>query len=142
MNWHELYQEFILEHNRSPKNFGKIEYTHFSEGYNPLCGDHYHVYINLNNNLIEDISFEGKGCAISKASASMMTDILKGKNVEEAFNLFNKFYKLIEGEQVEGIGNLEILKGVSKYPSRVKCAILAWYAMKSALNNKEIATTE
>ncbi len=142
MNWHELYQEFILEHNRSPRNFGKIENTHFSEGYNPLCGDHYTVYLRIKDDKIEEISFEGKGCAISKASASMMTEILEGKTVEESLELFSKFYKLVEGEKVENIGSLEILKGVSKYPSRVKCATLAWHAMKSAINNKEVATTE
>ncbi len=145
----ELYQEVILEHNKKPRNFKKLEgATHFAEGYNPLCGDHLNVYLKVNQqNIIEDISFEGSGCAISKASASMMTTTLKGKTVEEAKELFKQFHKLVVGElkpdqDPNTLGKLSIFSGIWQYPSRVKCAILSWHAMNGALDNEKTVSTE
>lgn len=138
----ELYKDLILDHNRSPRNFKKLKnYNHKAEGFNPLCGDHYNLYLNLENNIIKDISFEGNGCAISKASASIMTSILKGKTQEEAEVLFKKFHKLLtskigEKQDIGGLGKLEAFAGVRDYPVRVKCASLAWHTMKAALNEK------
>ena|SRR3989338_8630084 len=146
---HELYQQVILDHNRKPRNFRKLEHpTHFAEGYNPLCGDHIYVYLNIDNQgIINDISFEGSGCAISKASASMMTAALKGKTAEEAKKIFEEFHSLVIGElkpdQKDNIlGKLAIFSGIWQYPSRVKCAILSWHTMKGALNNLQSVTTE
>jgi len=146
----ELYQEVILDHNRSPRNYGKPAHsTHHAEGDNPLCGDHLDVYLTVENDLIKDISFEGKGCAISKASASLMTASLKGKTVEEAKELFEQFHELITkgAEDIpdfDAMGKLAVFAGVRAFPLRVKCASLAWHAVLSALNNesKAVATTE
>ena len=146
----ELYQQVILEHNKKPRNFHKMEgASHTAEGYNPLCGDHLNVYLKVNNeNIIEDISFEGDGCAISKASASMMTGALKGKKVAEAAQLFDEFHKLIVGElkpdrDPNTLGKLAIFSGIWQYPARVKCATLAWHTMKGALNQeKKSVSTE
>ena len=144
----ELYQQTILDHNRSPRNYKKLEnYDHKAEGFNPLCGDHYNLYVDLDNGVIKDISFEGSGCAISKASASMMTSILKGKTKHEAEELFAKFHKLLtskigEEQNIEGLGKLEVFAGVRDYPVRVKCASLAWHTLKAALNNEQKITTE
>ena len=145
----ELYQEVILEHNKKPRNFRKIEHpTHVAEGYNPLCGDHINVYLKVNpHNIIEDISFEGSGCAISTASASMMTAKLKGKPVSEAEKIFEEFHKLVVGElkpekDPNILGNLSIFSGIWHFPSRVKCASLSWHAMHGALNKVKTVSTE
>lgn len=142
----ELYQEMILDHNRNPRNFRVIDpCTHHAEGYNPLCGDQIEVYVNIENGIITDVSFQGDGCAISTASSSMMTDAIKGKTVEEADALFNLFHDavMLDGEDSDGLGKLRVLTGVREYPARVKCATLAWHAMHSAIHEKdEVAKTE
>jgi len=145
----ELYQQTILEHNRSPKNYKKLEgATHVAEGYNPLCGDHLWVYMKVNHlNVIEEASFEGTGCAISKASASMMTSALKGKTIEEAKVLFDEFHQLIIGQlkpdtQPNHLDKLAVFSGIWQYPSRVKCAILSWHTMNGAIENKKAVSTE
>lgn len=146
----ELYQQVILDHNKSPRNFRKIENPTYSlEGYNPLCGDNVTIYLLIDeNNLIKDISFQGSGCAISKASASLMTSMLKGKSVEEAKQLFEKFHHLITAkvdEQInlDELGKLAVFSGVREFPARVKCASLAWHTMIGALEGKgEKVTTE
>ena len=145
----ELYQQTILEHNRSPRNFKKLEgATHVAEGYNPLCGDHLWIYMKVNSqNMIEELSFEGSGCAISKASASMMTTALKGKTIEEANLLFDEFHKLIIGQlkpdqQTNHLGKLTVFSGIWQYPSRVKCAVLSWYTMHGAIEHKKSVSTE
>lgn len=146
----ELYQEVILDHNKSPRNFREIEDANRrSEGYNPLCGDHVTVYVNLADGVIRDISFKGSGCAISKASASMMTTELKGKSEAEADRVFDNVHKMLMGEmavedsELESLGKLKILSGVCKFPARVKCASLAWHTVNAALKgNGEVASTE
>lgn len=145
----ELYQQTILEHNRAPRNFKKLkDATHTAEGYNPLCGDHLWIYMKVNSqNIIEEASFEGTGCAISKASASMMTQSLKGKTVADAKILFNQFHKLVIGElkpdsQSNQLGKLTVFSGIWQYPSRVKCAVLSWHTMNGALENKKAVSTE
>ena len=143
----ELYQEVILDHNKSPRNFRVIENAdRKAEGFNPLCGDHVTVYLRLRAGLIEDISFQGSGCAISKASASIMTAELKGKKESDAEELFDKVHKMLTGDGVDGgqsLGKLTVLSGVSKFPARVKCASLAWHTMNSALKGgSEVASTE
>lgn len=134
----ELYQEMILDHNKNPCNYGKIDdATAKSEGFNPLCGDRVTVYIKLKNDVIEDISFEGAGCAISKASASLMTNELKGKNKKEALVLFDKVHNMLTGTSAdnlsEDLGKLTMLSGVVHFPLRVKCATIAWHAMQDAI---------
>jgi nitrogen fixation NifU-like protein len=143
----ELYQEQILDHNKSPRNFRVMENAnHRAEGFNPLCGDHVTVYVRLRDGRIEDISFQGSGCAISKASASMMTAELKGKQEADAQELFDKVHKMLTGEgadAAQGLGKLAVLSGVCKFPARVKCATLAWHTMNSALKSvSEITSTE
>ena len=146
----ELYQEVILDHNKSPRNFREMEDANRrSEGYNPLCGDHVTVYVNLADGVIRDISFKGSGCAISKASASMMTTELKGKSAAEAEKLFVNVHKMLTGEigvgesELEDLGKLKILSGVCKFPARVKCASLAWHTVNAALKGTEqVASTE
>ncbi len=139
----QLYQEVILDHNKSPRNFRKCEdCNHESEGFNPLCGDHLWVYLNLENDKIKDISFQGNGCAISKSSASLMTSILKGKSKEEAEKLFEVFHKVVTskvGEEVDlsELGKLAVFAGVRDYPARIKCASLAWHTMLNALHEKD-----
>ncbi len=138
----ELYQQVILDHNKNPKNFRKIEgATHTAEGYNPLCGDRIQLYLTVEGDRICDIAFEGSGCAISKASASVMTTEVKGKAVAEARALFQKFKRLITGENGEGadpaqLGRLAVFSGVREYPVRVKCAALAWHTLMAALEKK------
>jgi nitrogen fixation NifU-like protein len=142
----DLYQEQILDHNKSPRNFRVMENASCkAEGYNPLCGDHVTVYVRMDGGRIADISFHGSGCAISKASASMMTAELKGKNESDAHELFDKVHRMLtdglEGEN--NMGKLAVLSGVCKFPARVKCATLAWHTMNSALKGgAEIARTE
>lgn len=146
----ELYQQLILEHNKKPKNFRKIDdASHQAEGFNPLCGDHYQVYLTVNTDgVIEDVAFEGSGCAISKASASMMTQSLKGKTQQQAQDLFDQFHRLVIGElkpdqQPSDLGKLSAFAGIWKFPNRVKCAVLCWHTLKGALNqNQQPVSTE
>jgi len=144
-----LFQEIILDHNRNPRNFKKMEDASCSvDGYNPLCGDHYTIYLKLDHEIITEISFQGSGCAISKASASVMSTVLKGKTHAEAEVLFEKFHHLVRGENknensAEELGKLAAFAGVSEFPARVKCAILPWHTMKNALEEKsETVSTE
>ena len=147
----ELYQQIILDHNRRPRNFGPLKAANRrQEGYNPLCGDHLHVYLLLGaGGVIEEIHFDGSGCAISKASASLMTEQLKGRNAEEAKAAFESFHELVTGDPAEPVdpvkaGKLAVFAGVREFPMRVKCATLAWHTMKSALDGDaaEPVTTE
>ncbi len=138
----ELYQQVILDHNKSPRNFKKLEIANrTSEGYNPLCGDKIDIFLNVEDDVVKDISFQGSGCAISKASASLMSTVVKGKSIEEAKKLFEKFHDLITGklnddESIEELGKLSVLAGVKEFPIRVKCASLAWHTMLSALKKE------
>jgi nitrogen fixation NifU-like protein len=136
----ELYQEVILDHSRHPRHFGALEgASHKAEGYNPLCGDRVTVYLNLGEDgRVADIKFEGKGCAISQASASMMTDLLKGRTAEEADRLMQGFLHLVKGEDASGLAEddretLDVMAGISEFPMRVKCATLAWHTYKNAV---------
>ncbi len=145
----DLYQEIILDHNKSPRNRRKLEQAdHTAEGYNPLCGDHVNVFINVENGVVKEVTFEGSGCAISTASASLMTEELKGKTLDEAKVLFKRFHGMITGEDREsseeaGLGKLEVFSGVCRYPARVKCATLAWHTVRAALDSGgESVTTE
>ena len=137
----ELYQQVILDHNRSPRNFRKMDdATRSVEGFNPLCGDHYTVYLKLADGIITDVSFEGAGCAISKASASVMSSIVKGKTIKEAEELFRMFHQMVKGEgasdeEREALGKLAAFAGVSEFPARVKCASLPWHTMHAALSS-------
>ncbi len=144
-----LYQEVILDHSKRPRNFHAIENAdHRANGSNPLCGDKVTIYVHLVGNRIEDISFQGSGCAISTASASLLTETLKGKTREEAQVLFEAFHKLVTGKSVDSaggppLGKLAVFSGVSEFPVRVKCASLAWHTLRSALdNNAAVASTE
>jgi nitrogen fixation NifU-like protein len=142
----DLYQEVILDHNRRPRNFHALaDASHSAEGYNPLCGDRLRLYLKVNGGRIEDVSFEGGGCAISKASASMMTDALKGRTIEEANALFERFHRMVTTppeEAVEDMGKLSSLAGVREFPVRVKCASLAWHTLKAAMSNEHRTSTE
>jgi nitrogen fixation NifU-like protein len=139
----ELYQQVILDHNKSPRNFRQMENaTQHAEGYNPLCGDHIDIYLLMEDGVVKDVSFKGEGCAISKASASLMTSILKGKTKEEAEKLFEKFHDLVTGKlgqnpDIEELGKLAVFAGVQEFPVRVKCASLAWHTMINALKGKQ-----
>lgn len=143
----ELYQEVILEHNKSPRNFRRLESANRqAEGFNPLCGDRCTVYIDYEGDAIREIGFQGSGCAISKASASMMTQMLKGKTKEEAVKLFEEFHRLVTGDEnavahADDLGKLKVFAGVSKFPARVKCATLAWHTLQSALEGKQDAVS-
>lgn len=146
----DLYQQVILDHNKSPKNFREIENPDKeAEGFNPLCGDHLHLYINMDGEIVKDISFKGNGCAISKASASLMTTVIKGKTIKESEEFFEKFHSLVTGNlkdenQIEQLGKLAVFQGVQEFPARVKCASLAWHTLIAALKNetKQSVTTE
>jgi len=141
----DLYQQLIIDHNKNPRNFKTLrKASHSADGHNPLCGDEITVSIIEKNSIIEDIGFMGSGCAISKASASIMTSTLKGMKVKEAETLFDKFHILATtGKSFHDIGKLSVLGGVHKYPARVKCATLAWHTFRGALNNsQEIIKTE
>jgi len=145
----DLYQELILDHNKRPRNRRKLDHPdRLAEGFNPLCGDRVTVYIKLDGDVIQDLAFEGKGCAISTASASLMTEALKGKTVADAMTLFDRFHNLVTcGPEHNGggpeLGKLEVFSGVSQYPARVKCASLVWHAVHAALENKqEVVSTE
>ena len=139
MNLKELYQEIILEHGKNPRNLRKTEgFNKDAKGNNPLCGDSLTVYVNIENNIISDVSYKARGCAISIASASIMSDTIKGKTLEEVNSLFDKFHRLCTGQTVEDDDDTEILKvlsGVSKFPTRVKCATMSWHAMRKAVDN-------
>ena len=144
-----LYQEIILDHNKNTRNFRKLaDANRTVVGYNPLCGDHYTLYVRTEDGVIKDISFQGSGCAISKASASVMTSIMKGKTHVEAEKLFETFHRLVTGElsdtvTAEELGKLAAFAGVSEFPARVKCASLAWHTLRNALQAKsETVTTE
>lgn len=142
----ELYQEVILDHNKNPRNFRKMpDATKQVEGYNPLCGDHYTIFVKVNGDVIQDVSFEGSGCAISKASASVMSSLLKGKTKREAGAMFDDFHNLVTGklkaeEHLETLGKLAAFAGVSEFPARVKCASLAWHTLHAALAEQNAAT--
>src|SRR4030088_2116267 len=131
----ELYQQVILDHNRNPRNFKEIpNATRKVEGYNPLCGDHYTVFLQLDGDTIRDVGFTGNGCGISKASASVMSSTVKGKQKAEAWTLFDRFHKLVTGENAglseAELGKLAAFSGVSEFPARVKCATLAWHTLR------------
>ena len=139
-----LYQEVILDHNRRPRNFGKLESAnHRAEGHNPLCGDRLTVYADLEGDRIADLRFEGSGCAISKASASIMTSELKQKTTAEANVIFQKFHRMVKGElpesEVESLGKLAAFSGVREFPIRVKCASLPWHTLQAALRASSVA---
>jgi len=142
MDLRELYQDIILDHGRHPRNFRTIEQpTHFAQGHNPLCGDRVTIYLSLDGDQITDAAFQGRGCAISTAAASLMTEVLKGKTVEEARTLFAQFHARVTGDEpivlpeslAEEAERLEPLTGVKAYPARVKCATLSWHALEAAL---------
>jgi len=141
----DLYQEEVLYHDKNPRNFRAMpDASRRAEGDNPLCGDHFTVFLKLDNDVIRDVSFQGAGCAISKASASMMTDRLKGKTIAEARSFFTEFQKMLvtgQGDE-EAMGNLYALSGVHKFPMRVKCAILSWHALLAALDGQAAVSTE
>jgi len=142
----ELYQQVILDHNKNPRNFGELPiYNHHAEGHNPLCGDQIEVFILVNEETgkIEDVKFKGAGCAISKASASIMTTLLKGKTIDEAKKLFDDFHRAVTSDpttdkDVINLGKLAVFCGVREFPARVKCASLAWHTMLNALENHEV----
>ncbi len=144
----ELYQQVILDHNKKPRNFHKLETAnHSAEGFNPLCGDQLTVYAHLDDGTLTDVSFEGSGCAISKAAASMMTVAVKGKSKQDAEALFAEFHRMVTGELDEEnepneLGRLKIFSGVREFPVRVKCASLAWHTLKAALNDEAVTSTE
>ena len=138
----ELYQQVILDHNKSPRNFHKVaDANRTAEGFNPLCGDHLHVYLKMEGDVIRDVGFEGAGCAISKASASLMTSALKGRTTAEAGALFKRFHDMVTGSvevepDTEGLGKLAVFAGVREFPARVKCATLAWHTLNAAVKGK------
>jgi nitrogen fixation NifU-like protein len=145
----DLYQEVILDHNRRPRNWGALpDATQKADGYNPLCGDRLTLHLKIEGDRITAVAFEGSGCAISKASASLMTDAVKGRTIREALDLFDRVHVMlttpidtpVDGSQV---GKLAVLSGVREFPARVKCASLAWHTLKSAITNpSEVARTE
>jgi nitrogen fixation NifU-like protein len=152
MDLRELYQDIILDHGRHPRNFRKIEHpTHFAQGHNPLCGDRVTVYLTLDDDRITDISFQGRGCAISTAAASLMTEILRGKTIADVRALFAQFHARVTGGDAaeelseplaEEMERLEPLTGVKAYPARVKCATLSWHALEAALSGRDGSTVK
>jgi nitrogen fixation NifU-like protein len=145
----DLYQEVILDHNKRPRNFGALDDpSHAADGHNPLCGDRLHVSLVVDGETVRDVRFEGSGCAISTASASLMTEAVKGHTVEEAEKLFEGFHELLTGDPAElveastDLGKLAVFEGVREFPVRVKCATLAWHTLKAALDAESGATTE
>jgi nitrogen fixation NifU-like protein len=142
----DLYQDVILEHSKAPRNFRELPAAnHKAEGFNPLCGDRFTIYVTTEGDAIRDITFQGSGCAISKASASMMTQCLKGKNKAEAAKIFERFHKLVTGQESSNgeaeLGKLTVFSGVSEFPVRVKCATLAWHTLQAALEDKQEAVS-
>lgn len=143
----ELYQEVILDHNKNPRNFREIEpASHSGNGFNPLCGDRVHLYVQVDGDRVTDVSFKGSGCAISTASASMLTDAIKGRPIDEAKDIFLRFQRLVIGEaspeDVEQLGKLAVFGGICDFPTRVKCATLAWHTLTSALEGNGDVKTE
>jgi nitrogen fixation NifU-like protein len=149
----ELYQEVILDHSKRPRNFGRLEsVTHQADGDNPLCGDRIHVELEMENGIVKSVAFDGEGCAISTASASLMTESLKGKTIEQVQALFHLMHETCTGQAESGsgdetaveLGKLAVFEGVQQYPLRVKCATLAWHTMRSALDEEDdvLTTTE
>jgi nitrogen fixation protein NifU and related proteins len=143
----DLYQDVILEHSKAPRNFRELAgANHRAEGFNPLCGDHFTVYLDLEGEAIRDISFQGSGCAISKASASMMTQSLKGKTKADAAKLFARFHDMVTGQEPAHsehaeLGKLTVFSGVCEFPVRVKCATLAWHTLQAALEGRQEAVS-
>ena len=137
----DLYQEVILEHSRAPRNYKVLPAAnHQAEGYNPLCGDRFTIYLEMDEDAIREVTFQGAGCAISKASASMMTQSVKGKTKAEAQRIFEQFHELVTGhshEPAADLGKLAVFSGVSEFPMRVKCATLAWHTLQAALEGKQ-----
>jgi nitrogen fixation NifU-like protein len=134
----QLYQETIIDHGRRPRNFGAMDdATHQADGYNPLCGDKVHLYLKVNDGVVEELKFEGQGCAISTSSASLMTEALKGRSVQEARDLFARVHAMLTGKKLDDmagkLGKLAVFEGVKQYPLRVKCATLAWHTLENAL---------
>ena len=142
----DLYQEVILDHNKRPRNFRALESAnHSAEGFNPLCGDRLHLYVRVDGDVVTDVGFQGSGCAISKASASLMTDSIKGRPVAEVRALFERFHRMVTTppeNAVEDLGKLSVLAGVREFPVRVKCASLAWHTLKAALDREPLVSTE
>lgn len=142
----DLYQDVILEHSKAPRNYRELPAAnHKAEGFNPLCGDRFTIYVTTEGDSIRDITFQGSGCAISKASASMMTQSLKGKSTAEASKIFERFHKLVTGQESSNgdaeLGKLTVFSGVSEFPVRVKCATLAWHTLQAALEDKQEAVS-
>jgi nitrogen fixation NifU-like protein len=135
----DLYQEVILDHNKRPRNFRRPEHpTHEAHGNNPLCGDKVTVYVTVEDGIVKDVAFEGRGCAISTASASLMTEMVKGRKIEDAQDLFHRFHEMVTGAaptgvEAEDLDKLQVLSGVQEYPMRVKCATLSWHTLAAAL---------
>ena len=144
----DLYQEVILDHNKNPRNFREIaDADKYADGKNPLCGDALRVYVAMEGDTVKDVSFKGSGCAISKASASMMTQAVKGKTKDEAESIFDEFHRMVTGEldietDENHLGKLKIFAGVLEFPARVKCASLSWHTLNAALHGEEIVSTE
>ena len=144
----DLYQEVILDHNKNPRNFREIEDAdNTADGKNPLCGDALRVYVSLDGDTVTDVAFKGSGCAISKASASMMTQAVKGKTREDAAKIFDEFHAMVTGDldietQENNLGKLRIFSGVLEFPARVKCASLSWHTLNAALHGEEEVSTE
>ena len=142
----DLYPEIILDHSKNPKNFGVLDrYTCTAEGNNPMCGDQLTVYVNVKDNIVSDVSYRARGCAISVASASIMSQMIKGKTLEEVNILFDKFHRLCMGEDIEedeDTETLQALSGVSKFPTRVKCATMSWHAVKEAIHDEKQITLD
>jgi nitrogen fixation NifU-like protein len=142
----ELYQQVILDHNKNPQNFRAIDHpSHLAHGHNPLCGDKIDIYVKVENGIITDVSFQGSGCAISKASASIMTTVLIGKTLDEAKAMFDDFHHVVTADtdedlDLDSMGKLAVFSGVREFPARIKCASLAWHTLQNALNNSEEAT--
>ncbi len=147
MDLRALYQDVILDHNKKPRNFGPLEAADFqADGFNPLCGDRYTVRLNIRDGVVTDIKFEGEGCAISKAAASMMTQRVKGKPVADAELLIREFRDMMTGqldpESETSLGHLKVFEGVSQLPNRIKCAVLPWHTLRAAISGDEAASTE
>ena len=143
----DLYQEILLEHNRRPRNFRTLEdATHHAEGFNPLCGDEISLQLRVDEETVGDVGFQGHGCAISRASASLLTQAIKGASTSDAIAKFDEFHRMLTEPDAELdydlLGDLEMLAGVIAYPTRIKCAILAWHTLKAAMDGEGIATTE
>ncbi|MDE2786346.1 MAG: SUF system NifU family Fe-S cluster assembly protein [Chloroflexota bacterium] len=143
----DLYQEILLEHNRRPRNFRTLEdATHHADGFNPLCGDEISLQLRVDEETVGDVGFQGHGCAISRASASLLTQAVKGASTSDALAMFDEFHRMLTEPDAELdydlLGDLEMLAGVIAYPTRIKCAILAWHTLKAAMDGEGVATTE